>query len=153
VNLKRVCLVSCVKTKRTSVAQAKALYTSTWFKKAREYAEREADAWYILSAKHGLLRPEDAIAPYEQTLKRMSAVEKRRWVDDVLTSLRAVLERGDHAILLAGTAYRGELELKLVDLGVTIEVPLKGLTSGRQLQWLKQRAEKGVRISNASIRS
>jgi len=50
-------LVSCVKSKHERAAIPKELYTSTYFEKMRDYAEREHDDWWILSAKHGLLDP------------------------------------------------------------------------------------------------
>jgi hypothetical protein len=51
----RVALVSCVKAKRTSAAPASDLYTSQLFRALRGYAIGHADAWYVLSAEHGLL--------------------------------------------------------------------------------------------------
>jgi hypothetical protein len=37
----------------------------------RRYAESHADAWCILSAKHGLVEPAQVLAPYEVTLNRL----------------------------------------------------------------------------------
>ena len=51
----RVALVSCVKSRRPEPAPARDLYTSPLFRAMRRYAESHADAWYILSAKHGLV--------------------------------------------------------------------------------------------------
>ncbi len=79
VDLLRVnlCLVSCVATKLTQVALAKDLYISDWFIKARRVVEMEGWRWFVLSAKHGLLDPEEPVAPYEKTLNTMSAEERR----------------------------------------------------------------------------
>src|SRR5690606_13413659 len=52
-----IALVSCVSSKEPHAAPARDLYTSALFRKARAYAERNADAWYILSAKYGLVDP------------------------------------------------------------------------------------------------
>ncbi|WP_395858435.1 DUF6884 domain-containing protein [Arthrobacter sp. KBS0702] len=38
------------------------------FKKASAYAELTCDRWYILSAKHGLLHPDEIIQPYDMRL-------------------------------------------------------------------------------------
>ncbi|WP_238541429.1 DUF6884 domain-containing protein [Burkholderia gladioli] len=70
-------LVSCVGEKQDRAMPAKVLYRSNWFTKAREYVERRAGVWYILSAKHGLISPDQVIAPYEQTLNRMPIAERR----------------------------------------------------------------------------
>jgi hypothetical protein len=64
----RVALVSCVKSKRSAPTPACDLYTSPLFRHLRGYAEANADTWYILSAGHGLLRPDQVVAPYERTL-------------------------------------------------------------------------------------
>ena len=45
---RRLFLVSCVKTKLSRLAKAKALYISNWFQKVRVYVERESGAWRIL---------------------------------------------------------------------------------------------------------
>ncbi len=50
-----VALVSCVKSKRAVASPARELYVSPLFKGMRAYAETRADAWYILSAEHGVL--------------------------------------------------------------------------------------------------
>jgi Family of unknown function (DUF6884) len=66
-----ICLVSCVGLKQVNPAAAKDLYRSAWFINARSYAEGIGPDWFILSAKHGLVCPDDLIAPYEQTLNTM----------------------------------------------------------------------------------
>src|ERR1700722_4703764 len=66
-----ICLVSCVGGKRPTPSPARDLYQSDWFPKARCYVEAIGCAWFILSAKHGLIHPDDVISPYEQTLTTM----------------------------------------------------------------------------------
>jgi hypothetical protein len=63
----RVALVSCVKSKRTSESPARDLYTSPLFTKMRRYAEQHAEAWFILSAEHGVLAPDQLVAPATRT--------------------------------------------------------------------------------------
>lgn len=63
-----VFLVACVAAKLDRPAPARDLYASPWFQKARAYVERQGGAWFILSAKHGLIAPETVIAPYDETL-------------------------------------------------------------------------------------
>jgi hypothetical protein len=54
--LKKIVLVSCVKSKLSHPAKARDLYISTLFKSNLEYACRQnPDGIYILSAKYGLL--------------------------------------------------------------------------------------------------
>jgi len=57
--------------------RARDLFLLELFRRYRAYAIADADRWYILSAKHGLLDPDQVIAPYECTLNAMSAQELR----------------------------------------------------------------------------
>lgn len=65
-----ICLVSCVGTKRATPTPAKDLYQSDWFTKARTYA-KSIGSWFILSAKYGVVHPDEVIEPYEMTLNAM----------------------------------------------------------------------------------
>ena len=68
----KIGLISCVSMKQNREADASNLYISPLFKKSKEYAIDRLDKFYILSAKHGLLKPTDRIHPYELTLNNMS---------------------------------------------------------------------------------
>src|SRR5688572_5913247 len=63
-----VYLVACVKKKQHGPAAAKHLYVSVWFKNACHYAEASHCPWFIVSAKHGLLAPDEVLMSYEKTL-------------------------------------------------------------------------------------
>ncbi len=133
-------LVACVKTKATTARQARDLYMSDLFVKASTYAEKAADAWYILSAKYGLVDPSTVIAPYEKTLKRMRVAERKAWAAQVFRDLRTVaVKAGDTVIILAGKEYREYLLDPLKALGCRVEIPMEGLSFGNQLSWLKER--------------
>lgn len=135
---KTIALVSCVSEKLSSTVAAEQLYCSDWFMKASSYARQEADSWYILSAKYGLLRPDQVIEPYNQTLKSMPIHLRREWANGVIANLRNILEPGDKVIFLAGKIYRVLLIDPIINMGCQIEVPMEGLTIGRQLRWLNQ---------------
>lgn len=91
-------------------------------------------SWYILSALHGLVAPDDVIEPYEQTLATMSAVQRRAWGKRVISQL---VERGytqsSPIVLLAGARYRQPLASWL---GTSAVVPMTRLGIGQQLAWL-----------------
>ena len=118
---------------------ARDLYTSSLFRKTSAYARQIADEWYILSGKHGLVHPDQVIAPYEKTLKRMPVKERRAWAVLVARQLRRVLRRGDHVVFLAGVDYRRDLLDPIRRTGCTVEIPMEGLSFGQQLRWLKRR--------------
>ena len=129
-------LVSCVGQKRPVPAPAKELYTSPWFRKARSYVEAAGQPWFILSAKHGLVHPEDIIAPYEQTLNTMRVSDRRRWAQAVSSELGPYLKDVESVVFLAGQRYRQFLELGLLQRGLAVSVPMEGLKIGEQLSWL-----------------
>ncbi len=56
---------------------------SEWFLRARRYVEASRCPWFILSAKYGLVSPDEVIAPYEKTLNDMGAGERREWASRV----------------------------------------------------------------------
>ena len=133
---RRLFLVSCVKTKLAKPAAAKDLYISDWFRKARACVERKGGAWRILSAKYGLVHPDDVIRPYEKTLNTMRVAERRVWAQDVLNALEPSLADADTVVFFAGERYREFLEPWLTNRGIRLDVPMRGLSQGRQLAWL-----------------
>jgi len=86
-----IALVSCGRRKRDHSTKARNLYSSSWFDKASAYAEKVSDAWYILSAKYGLLEPDTVISPYDQTLNTMPADERETWGEKVIDELNLTL--------------------------------------------------------------
>ena len=131
-----LCLVSCVSVKRAYPVQAKDLYTSPWYCKARACVEALGCPWYILSAKYGLVDPNTTIEPYEKTLNTMRKGERREWTSGVLEALDPILSDVKSVTILAGKAYREFLEPELHGRGITINVPMEGMGIGRQLSWL-----------------
>jgi hypothetical protein len=133
----KIALVSCVKMKRTAAVAARDLYISPLFVAMRRYAEDNADGWYVLSAEHGLLRPNEVISPYNRTLKTMVKAERDGWASRVQRQLLEVLPPNAVVIMLAGVRYREGLIPFLATRGFSIEVPMLGLKLGPQLRWLK----------------
>lgn len=131
-----VFLVSCVAAKRASAAPAKDLYISDWFVKARHYVEQRGAAWFILSAEHGLVRPDQIVAPYERTLNTMPVHERRLWADRVIAQISEGAPQVTNVVFLAGARYREILANHLRDQGVRVEVPMQGMRIGEQLSWL-----------------
>src|SRR3546814_20831817 len=63
-----VFLVACVAAKLDRHAPARDLYATPWFPKARAYVERNARAWFILSAKPVLIVPTTDTPTHDETL-------------------------------------------------------------------------------------
>jgi len=131
-----IALVSCVATKRPGKGAARDLYASAWFKKVRQHVETAGLSWYILSAKYGLLHPDQQIEPYEITLNNMSVRERQAWAQSVMRQIGDQLQGRDKFVMFAGLRYREFLQPLLESEGAKIRVPMAGLTQGRQLNWL-----------------
>ncbi|NLT74338.1 MAG: hypothetical protein GXX94_09145 [Chloroflexi bacterium] len=129
-----IVLVACAAHKLARRAPARKLYVSDLFQKSLAYAESlHPDAIYILSAKHGLLPLEQEIEPYNVTLNDMGREARRQWAQGVLAQLGRVADtQHDRFVILAGVKYRSDLTPGLAH----VEVPMKGLPIGKQLQWL-----------------
>jgi hypothetical protein len=138
--VKSISLVSCVSRKRDHPIEAKDLYISDWFVKARAYVERAGDDWFILSAEYGLVCPDTVIASYERTLNVMSMVDRRAWASKVLKQLQPKLKGVDRVVMLAGARYREFLVDAIREKGPAVELPLEGMRIGEQLRWLKRNA-------------
>lgn len=136
---RRIGLISCVSKKDTAPQPAQALYTSDLFKKSLAFARLHCDVVYILSAKYGLLEQTEVIAPYEQTLKKMSREARRRWAGRVMRQLGQRITVDDEVLLLCGMAYREFLEEWLPN---KICCPIRGLGIGQQLAFYKHALRK-----------
>lgn len=135
----RVGLVSCSAGKLAVPAPACVLYNSQLFKAASWYASKHYDAWYILSAKHGLVKPNTVLEPYNVTLNNMSVVERHTWTMDLIVQMR--LEFADDDVLYV---HAGELYCDwtgaywATSCPWDINVPLRGMGIGQRLGWYKR---------------
>ena len=133
-----VYLVSCVSQKRDEPSPARDLYVSDWFRKARGYAEASGCPWFVLSAEHGLVAPDQVVAPYERTLNTMPVADRRQWASRVLAQLDEAVPGLAQVVFLAGERYREFLAGQLRSRKVTVSVPMEGLRIGQQLRWLSR---------------
>jgi cytoplasmic iron level regulating protein YaaA (DUF328/UPF0246 family) len=134
--MRTVVLISCVSKKLNHNALAAELYISPLFRLNLAYAKKlHPDAIYILSAKYGLLRLDDAVEPYDLTLNEMRNEQVRAWAHLVLRRLQEETDlEADHFVFLAGANYRKYLPPHLK----SYEVPLEGLRIGEQLGQLRR---------------
>ncbi len=134
---RRVLLVGCVKGKGPGPAPARELYTSDLFRKRRHYADASGAPWCILSALHGLVRPDDLLEPYDLALAKQPAAYRDRWGRDVVEQLEAHLAplRDTTFEMHAGAAYVDAVRRRLEAAGARVLLPLRGLTQGQQLAW------------------
>jgi hypothetical protein len=122
-------LIQCVASKKDETCKAKHLYDSTYFERMREYAEATGEPWKILSAKHGLVDPEETLAPYDAfglsnvQCKRIAAELDRQDVDSVR--------------VIAGKKYVDPLTPELEAKGIDVVELCRGQRIGERLKTLK----------------
>ena len=132
----KIALVSCSSRKQHVISRAKDMYSSPLFLYSRQYAEKH-DMWFILSAKYGLLYPDQVIETYDEYLGNKTKKEIDIWSHKVLDQLKHVVN-GNEFVFLAGKKYRTSLSELIVSNGGTVLTPLAGLGIGQQLSWLKK---------------
>lgn len=96
-----ICFISCGRAKRHFSCRARNMYIGSIFLKSQLYAEERFDEWYILSAKHGLLNPNDKIDPYDE---KLTTKNNKEWSEMVV---RQIDERfkNDNLNFLCGELY------------------------------------------------
>lgn len=139
----RIILVGCGKAKVKHAAPAADLYVGPLFTARRAYAKLAADAWYILSAKYGLVPPYMQLRPYDLALSALTAVDLAAWHVDCARGLLDDLRGGVQPVeclveLHAGADYADMLAEILTTIGMTVEKPLASLRIGQQLAWYKR---------------
>jgi hypothetical protein len=131
-----IVLVGCSGSKADGPARAAELFTGAAFRKARDLAIATGKPWYVISAKFGLLHPDEVIAPYDVYLPKQSPRYRSAWARWVVAQLAeqhhlqgAVIEAH------AGSTYCDPLIGPLSEAGATLVQPLAGLGLGRRLAW------------------
>lgn len=144
----RVGIVGCASRKKMVRSKAGELYLGRLFEGSMTYAREACDRVFIVSAKHGLVDPEQELDPYDERLPPEGSCEKEEWVklviDQVWNCFPPDMLADSSFVVLAGKAY-AEPFLELASGGLIEEVvePLEGLGVGRRYAWLKAWINKG----------
>ncbi|MEM2506502.1 MAG: tRNA-guanine transglycosylase DpdA [Nitrososphaeria archaeon] len=85
-------------------APAKKMYQGRLFKTVREYAETMDFDYVIISAKYGLVFPEEIIEGYEKVIQTKEDVEDIRSI--VEKKLKPILQNYEKIVIIAGEKYR-----------------------------------------------
>ena len=133
----KIALVSCSKLKQSYSCLAEEMYSkSSLFKKATSFVKNNYTRWFILSAKYGLLQPEDIIDPYNISLNKFEKNELILWSDSVFIKILDLYPT--EIDFYAGNNYRKYLIPKLQDKGIVCSVPLTGMGIGEQLRFYNE---------------
>jgi len=144
-----LCIVSCGKKKiwdekpDAGPTKVRDVYTGQFAKKCIEYAEKfHPTSWYIISAKHGLLFP-DEIVPgnYNVTCKNKS---QRISIEELSKQVAEKgLDKFDRIVVLGGKCYVDIV--KEVFRGKEIHAPLidcRGI--GEMMKKINEAVQKGI---------
>jgi len=101
-------ITSCSKKKLKHKAKAEDLYQGVLFKTVKDFVKRKNYDWVIISAKYGLVLPQQNIQPYDKQLKTKKDIEEIR--DNVISKLKAILPIYDKVIVICGKRYREVIE-------------------------------------------
>jgi hypothetical protein len=132
-----VLLLACSKRKLEQPAPARDLYTSPLFRTAREHAERKGGPWFILSAEHGLVAPDEWLAPYDRYLRDTPPGYRGAWGHWVVERLDLLVGglANRTVEIHAGSAYVDPIVEPLSAKGCRISLPLSGLAVGERQHW------------------
>jgi len=116
---------------------AREAYIGAPFAVNREFAEKHADRWVILSAKYGFIDPDFVIPEtYEVTFKKASTnpISVERLAEQVQ---ELGLTRFDRVIGLGGHDYRRAIVAAFDSVPVKLEFPTAGMPLGKSMGFLK----------------
>lgn len=153
-------LVGCVQEKALPDGKLwvplRELYSSDLWTKRRAYAEhheQQGCPWLIVSAFHGIRRPDYESGLYNRRMAdygprkereshgRMIAHGIRTFFPDVADGRHLVIE------IHAGAEYREVIEGPLAQQGVTLVNPLEGKFIGQQKRWYLERRDLSRQLS------
>ena len=130
-----IALLSCVSQKVEYKTEARNMYISSLFTKSLKYAENilKPNIIFILSAKHGLLKLNKVIEPYNETLNTKNREDQQIWAKKVLMQIGKECNINvDTFIFLAGKKYYRDLIQHLPNNKIIME----NMPIGKRLQWL-----------------
>lgn len=143
-----IALVAAPRQQRGTICRAREQYErSPIFRRARDFCERSGGEWYILSAAHGLLPPQQVIGPELRPLHALWAEERATWAAKVAAAL---YERAAHSAepptfaLYASQRFADAL-LRAAP-GLEILLPLGGMLLRERLRWYDERLRVRPRV-------
>lgn len=119
--MKKIALLACSKSKKgkdqpEELFCAEDIYTGNSFRKSLDKVRKENfDDYFIISAKHHLLKKDQMISYYDKTLYKMSAKERKEWAEIVYSQLKKELGYLDEIefYIFGGKKYYENLLCKL----------------------------------------
>jgi hypothetical protein len=103
------------------------MFRSDGFARAREHAVHSGAPWFVLSAKHGLLHPDDVISPFEIQIDDQPAAYRTAWGEWVVAQLADRLQLDGVTVEVhGGVDFAQPLRQPLARRGAALDLPLPG---------------------------
>lgn len=152
-----IALIGCSATKLNRPAPARELYQGNLFKLARTWAEAQGLDWYVVSAKHKVVHPDQVLEPYDQRVPTSREL-LHLWCLSVNDEAWSVAPHG-RLILLCGADYAQAFygapgqsnrqtwpasydekhpAFRGTPRPFLVELPLGSMHLGHKMQWLKR---------------
>lgn len=143
-----IALVAASRRQRGTICRAAEQYDhSPVFRRARDFCERTYAEWYILSARHYVLSPQQVIGPDDTSVHILDTDDRFMWAEQVARALMARQERSAEPVHFAlYTSQRYVDLLQRVAPTLTFELPLSGLGFGERLRWYDERLHVRARM-------
>lgn len=127
-----IVIIPCGSKKRQHETRAENLYVGSYFKMNLKWAKSVTsdEQIYILSAKHGLLKLNQKIKPYEQYMGKPGSIS----IETLQKQILALNLVNKTIIALGGSNYINALQ----KTGLQIKTPVAGFPMGKQIQLLKK---------------
>jgi hypothetical protein len=123
----RIVLIGSSGTTAADPLPAADLFQSPGFVRAREHAAASGHPWFVVTAKHGLLDPDDVVAPFDIQLGDRSIGYRTAWGEWVVAQLgdRLLLE-GVTVEVHGGVDFAQPLRQPLTRRGASLDLQLPG---------------------------
>jgi hypothetical protein len=123
----RVVLIGSSGATATGPLPAAQLFESAGFVRAREHAAGSGHPWFVVTAKHGLLDPDDVVAPFDIQLGDRSMGYRAAWGEWVVAQLgdRLLLD-GVTVEVHGGVDFAQPLRHPLIRRGASLDLQLPG---------------------------
>jgi hypothetical protein len=124
------------------------LYVSPRFREARKFAELYGAKWFIISAQHGLITPDEIVSPYDLDLQTLLPPDRQSWADRVLSKLSEMDLIGKHIVVLATGVYSDVLRKRFKKERIVVTYPFNDLPSGPEDELLARVNGNPTRLSH-----
>jgi hypothetical protein len=103
------------------------LFRSDGFAAARQHAVHSRLPWFVLSAKHGLLDPDDVVSPFSTQIDDQPAAYRSAWGEWVVAQLADRLQLDGVVVEVhGGVDFAQPLRQSLTRRGAVLDIPLPG---------------------------